>query len=188
MTRQSNMKEYIISSGSEWFYLYTFGLTTDKQNHYSNTLPSPTSNPISDIHRTSFSIMPISISKGFHKLKKASIKDNLKEDAKSKANRAGNQSTKQPTSSTMTENEVYLSNYSSMAGPRGHEDHVNNSRNGRTGGSGSSRQRVIAPCLTCARRNATCDYGHPICGPCMRDKYVCYNWLGLGANTFQLNF
>jgi hypothetical protein len=91
--------------------------------------------------------MPIFISKGINKLKKASSNGDPNENAKSKANQTSHQSIKQTTSSTTTRTEASPSAYSSMTGSGSYHDHVNNSRNARTGGSGSSRQWIIEPVM-----------------------------------------
>jgi hypothetical protein len=167
------MREYIISSGSERFYLCTIHISTDKQISHHKILFSLASKSIRDISRDTFRIMLRFARKGRSKPKKTSSNDNPTVNANSTANCTVNQPTNRSASESKTENNPCMSGYSNMGGPDGHKGIVNTSRNKAAGGTGSSRQPVAASCLACYYQNILCDGRYPTCGPCLRGNYAC---------------
>jgi len=167
------VREYIISSGSERFYLYTIHISSNKQIDYRKILLSPAPKSIRDINRNTFRIMLCFTRKGRSKPKKTSSNDSPIVNANSTANCTVNQPTNRSASKSKTKNNPCISGYSNMGGPDGHRGIVNTSRNKGAGGNGSSQQPVAASCLACCYQNILCDGRYPTCGPCLRGKYAC---------------
>jgi hypothetical protein len=167
------MREYIIPSGSERFYLCTIHISTDKQISHHKILLSSASKSIRDINRNTFRIMLRFAKKGRNKPKKTSSNGNPTVNANSTANCTVNQPTNRSASESKTENKPCMSGYSNMGGPDGHKGIVNASRNKGAGGGGSSQKLVTALCFACYHRNISCDGRYPTCGPCLRDNYAC---------------